>query len=64
VFYRGVDIETITEGNGKTPPSGSSVKVHYTGTLTNGQKFDSSRDRGDPLEFTLGVGMVIRVNYI
>lgn len=38
--------------------SGDTVKVHYTGTLNNGQVFDSSKDR-DPLQFTLGTGMVI-----
>lgn len=48
------------EGTGAQPDSGKMVKVHYTGTLLDGTKFDSSYDRGEPIEFTLGVGQVIR----
>jgi FKBP-type peptidyl-prolyl cis-trans isomerase len=47
-------------GSGPSPRAGQTVSVHYTGWLTNGQKFDSSLDRGQPFEFTLGQGQVIR----
>lgn len=46
-------------GEGAVRP-GQQVAVHYTGWLTNGQKFDSSRDRGQPFTFQLGLGRVIR----
>ncbi|HEY9788493.1 MAG TPA: FKBP-type peptidyl-prolyl cis-trans isomerase [Candidatus Obscuribacterales bacterium] len=47
-------------GKGPAPRMGQRVQVHYTGWLTNGQKFDSSRDRGTPFSFTLGRGEVIK----
>ncbi|TMW61057.1 hypothetical protein Poli38472_014518 [Pythium oligandrum] len=57
----GFDIETIKPGDGVNfPKPGNTVRVHYVGTLTNGNKFDSSRDRGRPFEFKLGAGQVIR----
>lgn len=57
----GLQVEIIQEGDGQQPVKGSMVSVHYTGTLkSNGQKFDSSHDRGQPIEFPVGVGRVIR----
>jgi FKBP-type peptidyl-prolyl cis-trans isomerase FkpA len=47
-------------GTGAQPRAGQTVSVHYTGWLTNGTKFDSSRDRNQPFEFPLGQGRVIR----
>ena len=48
------------KGMGRQPKKGETIIVHYTGMLTNGVKFDSSRDRGEPLEFRLGTGRVIK----
>ncbi len=52
-------VEDIVVGNGATATAGQTVVVHYTGWLTNGQKFDSSVDRNDPFDFKLGMGRVI-----
>ncbi len=54
-----VDIEILKEGEGESSKVGDSLVVHYTGTLENGEKFDSSLDRGEPFEFTLGNHSVI-----
>lgn len=56
----GLQIEKLVEGNGASPKAGDQVHVHYTGWLTNGKKFDSSVDRGQPFTFVLGRGQVIR----
>jgi FKBP-type peptidyl-prolyl cis-trans isomerase FkpA len=56
----GLQYEDLTEGAGAEAKAGQTVTVHYTGWLTDGQKFDSSKDRNDPFAFVLGGGMVIK----
>lgn len=55
----GLKYTVLKAGKGATAKKGQTVFVHYTGTLTNGTKFDSSRDRGQPFSFPLGEGRVI-----
>lgn len=54
----GLKYSDVVIGKGAVAKTGQTIKVHYTGTLTNGKKFDSSKDHGAPFEFQLG-GRVI-----
>ena len=56
----GLKYEDTIPGTGALASAGQQVSVHYTGWLTNGSKFDSSKDRNEPFEFKLGAGQVIR----
>lgn len=56
----GLEYEDLVVGNGGSPQVGQTVIVHYTGTLENGTKFDSSVDRGQPFRFRIGIGQVIK----
>jgi FKBP-type peptidyl-prolyl cis-trans isomerase len=55
-----LSIDELTPGTGPEAKTGDRVKVHYTGWLTNGNKFDSSKDRNEPFQFKLGAGEVIK----
>ena len=54
-----LQIDDVKQGTGAEAKAGNTVTVHYVGTLTNGSKFDSSRDRGEGFTFKLGAGQVI-----
>ena len=56
----GLKYKELQAGTGATPKKGETVVVHYTGTLEDGTKFDSSRDRNQPFKFKLGEGQVIK----
>lgn len=56
----GLQYTDLVEGTGAMPKPGQRVTVHYTGTLEDGTQFDSSRDRGRPFTFQIGVGQVIK----
>ncbi|MCS7004564.1 MAG: FKBP-type peptidyl-prolyl cis-trans isomerase [Cytophagales bacterium] len=59
-YESGLGIKILKEGDGALPVPGKIVVVHYTGTLEDGTKFDSSIERGEPFRFPLGQGYVIR----
>ena len=56
----GLEYVEISLGTGASPKTGDTVSVHYTGWLKSGKKFDSSVDRGEPFEFPIGKGRVIK----
>jgi len=56
----GLQVEELRPGSGAEARAGNTVTVHYVGTLTDGSKFDSSRDRGQGFTFKLGTGQVIK----
>jgi FKBP-type peptidyl-prolyl cis-trans isomerase len=60
VTASGLKYEDLKEGTGQEAKKGDAVQVHYTGWLKDGTKFDSSKDRGKPFPFTLGVSRVIK----
>lgn len=57
---QGLGIKILQDGTGTVPQKGENIKVHYSGFLLDGTKFDSSVDRGRPIEFILGTGRVIK----
>ncbi len=59
-MLNGIKTEILQPGTGVGAKTGDTVTVHYVGTLTNGQKFDASRDHGQPFSFPLGAGQVIK----
>jgi len=60
VTVSGLKYADLVQGDGPSPQTGQTVSVNYTGTLTNGKKFDSSYDHGKPFDFRIGTGSVIK----
>ncbi len=60
VTASGLKYADLVQGDGPSPQTGQTVSVNYTGTLTNGKKFDSSYDHGKPFDFRIGTGSVIK----
>ena len=56
----GLEYVVLAEGTGEKPTKGARISAHYTGWLTDGTKFDSSKDRGQPFQFAVGTGQVIK----
>jgi FKBP-type peptidyl-prolyl cis-trans isomerase FkpA len=59
-MWMSLQVDELKPGTGAEATAGKTVTVHYVGTLTNGSKFDSSRDRGQGFTFRLGAGQVIQ----
>lgn len=59
-FPNGLEVQDVVLGSGAEAKNGDTVSANYIGTLSNGKKFDSSYDRGEPFSFVLGGGMVIK----
>jgi len=59
-MQNGFKADDVVVGTGELAQAGDTVSAHYVGRLTNGQVFDSSKDRGQPIQFVLGTGQVIR----
>lgn len=60
IISNGVNVEILKQGEGEGAKNGDKITAHYIGTLTDGEKFDSSIDRGQPFSFVLGAGQVIQ----